>query len=204
MRRSLGRCRLASPTLAQATDAKRAAYRAAFGETLRQADNAEVLLRYAQAAVAAEDYEGAITACERFLVIDADQPRGGFGLGVRYYRLKSCDAARTYVDQARTSAQASREVAGRTPAHPPTTGRPQDSQAEPAPGARGRCRAGASGFERPVQGRMASPSISTLALGSIRADTCTRVIAGKWRPSVAPQAAPTAAPAALNSAMSVT
>ena len=55
-----------------------------------------------------------------------------------------------------------------------------------------------------AHGRMASPSISTLALGSIRAETWTSVIAGKWRPSVLPHAAPIAAPAALNSAMSVT
>jgi len=53
-------------------------------------------------------------------------------------------------------------------------------------------------------GRMASPSISTLAWGSIRAETWTSVIAGKCRPSVLPHAAPIAAPAALNSAMSVT
>ena len=42
---------------------------------------------------------------------------------------------------------------------------------------------------------MASPSISILALGSIRAETWTSVIAGKCRPSVPPHAAPIAAPA---------
>lgn len=86
---------LSSPSLAQVTDAKRASYRVAFEETLRQPDNAEVLLKYAQAAAAAGDYEGAITAYERFLVIDADQPRVKFELGVLYYKLKSYDAART-------------------------------------------------------------------------------------------------------------
>ncbi len=78
------------------------------------ARNSEILLKYAQAAAAAEDYEGAITAYERFLVIDADQPRVKFELGVLYYKLKSYDAARTYFDQARNSAKASKEVAERS------------------------------------------------------------------------------------------
>jgi len=105
---------LSAPSFAQVTDAKRASYRAAFEETLRQPDNAEILLKYAQAAAAAEDYEGAITAYERFLVIDADQPRVKFELGVLYYKLKSYDAARTYFDQARTSGKAGPEVAERS------------------------------------------------------------------------------------------
>ena len=105
---------LSSPSLAQVTDSKRASYRVAFEETLRQPDNAEVLLKYAQAAAAAGDYEGAITAYERFLVIDADQPRVKFELGVLYYKLKSYDAARTYFDQARNSAKAGKEVAERS------------------------------------------------------------------------------------------
>ena len=46
---------LSNAALAQVTDARRASYRAAFEETLRQPDNAEVLLKYAQAAAAAED-----------------------------------------------------------------------------------------------------------------------------------------------------
>ena len=105
---------LSAPSFAQVTDAKRASYRAAFEETLRQPDNAEILLKYAQAAAAAEDYEGAITAYERFLVIDADQPRVKFELGVLYYKLKSYDAARTYFEQARTSGKAGPEVAERS------------------------------------------------------------------------------------------
>lgn len=104
---------LSAPSFAQVTDAKRASYRAAFEETLRQPANAEVLLKYAQAAAAAEDYEGAITAYERFLVIDADQPRVKFELGVLYYKLKSYDTARAYFDQARTSGKAGPEVAER-------------------------------------------------------------------------------------------
>jgi len=105
---------ISSPSFAQVTDAKRASYRVAFEETLRQPDNAEVLLKYAQAAAAAEDYEGAITAYERFLVLDADQPRVKFELGVLYYKLKSYDAARTYFEQARASGKTSKEVAERS------------------------------------------------------------------------------------------
>jgi len=103
-----------SPSLAQVNDAKRASYRAAFEETLRRPGDAEVLLKYAQAAAAAEDYEGAITAYERFLVIDADQPRVKFELGVLYYKLKSYDAARTYFEAARTSTKSSPEIAERS------------------------------------------------------------------------------------------
>ena len=103
-----------SPSLAQVNDAKRASYRAAFEETLRRPGDAEVLLKYAQAAAAAEDYEGAITAYERFLVIDADQPRVKFELGVLYYKLKSYDAARTYFEAARTSTKSTPEVAERS------------------------------------------------------------------------------------------
>jgi len=103
-----------SPSLAQVNDAKRASYRAAFEETLRRPGDAEVLLKYAQAAAAAEDYEGAITAYERFLVIDADQPRVKFELGVLYYKLKSYDAARTYFEAARTSTKSTPEIAERS------------------------------------------------------------------------------------------
>ncbi len=105
---------ISSPSLAQVNDAKRASYRAAFEETLRRPGDAEVLLKYAQAATAAEDYEGAITAYERFLVIDADQPRVKFELGVLYYKLKSYDAARTYFEAARTSTKSTPEVAERS------------------------------------------------------------------------------------------
>ena len=63
---------------------------------------------------------------------------------------------------------------------------------------------GRAGCQAKTQGKIASPSISTLACGSIRAETWTRVMAGKCLPRVLPQAAPIAAPAALNSAMSVT
>ncbi len=105
---------LSSPSHAQVNDAKRASYRAAFEETLRHPGDAEVLLKYAQAAAAAEDYEGAITAYERFLVIDADQPRVKFELGVLYYKLKSYDAARTYFEAARVSTKSTKEVAERS------------------------------------------------------------------------------------------
>ena len=105
---------LSSPSLAQVNDAKRASYRAAFEETLRHPGDAEVLLKYAQAATAAEDYEGAITAYERFLVIDADQPRVKFELGVLYYKLKSYDAARTYFEAARTSTKSTKDIAERS------------------------------------------------------------------------------------------
>jgi hypothetical protein len=72
------------------------------------------LLKFAQLAAAAEDYEGAISAYERFLIVDADQPRVKFELGVLYYRLRSYEAARNYFEAARVSARAPAEVKERS------------------------------------------------------------------------------------------
>lgn len=94
--------------------ATRAAYQAAFDESLRKPGDADVLLRYARLASDVGNYEGAITAYERFLVIDADQPRVRFELGVMYYRLKSYDAARSYFEAARSSPKATKEIAARS------------------------------------------------------------------------------------------
>jgi len=104
-------CFLILPLVAQAqqTDA-RAAYAVAFQETLQKPTDAPTLLRYARLAVQVGDLEAAISAYERFLMIDDDQPRVRYELGVLYYRLRSYEAARAYFEGARASAKAGNDI----------------------------------------------------------------------------------------------
>lgn len=83
-------------------------YDAAFQETLDKPGDLDVLFKYAGLANRMGDYEGAISALERMLLIDPDLPRVRLELGVLYYRLGSYEAARTYF-----------ETALRSPALPP-------------------------------------------------------------------------------------
>ncbi|HEY4167004.1 MAG TPA: tetratricopeptide repeat protein [Reyranella sp.] len=105
----------ASPTQkpAEATPAERAAYDKAFQATLEKPSDPETLARFADLAVKVGDIEGAISALERLLLIDANQPEVKLELGVLYYRLGSKEAALTYLEGARTSPAASAEVKGR-------------------------------------------------------------------------------------------
>src|SRR5262249_33452936 len=73
-------------------------YDAAFQETLKQPANLDVLFRFAAIAAQTGDLEGAISALERMLLINADLPRVRLELGVLYYRLKSYEVARTYLE----------------------------------------------------------------------------------------------------------
>lgn len=91
----------------------RAAYDAAFQDTLRNPTDPPTLVRYADLAVQVGDIEGAISALERLLLIDGDQPRVKLELGVLYYRLGSYEAARTYLESARGSGHASPEIKDR-------------------------------------------------------------------------------------------
>jgi tetratricopeptide (TPR) repeat protein len=88
----------------------RAAYDAAFEETLRKPADPATLLRYAELAVQVGNIEGAISALERLLLIDGDQPKIKLELGVLYYRLASYEAARGYLESARASPRASAET----------------------------------------------------------------------------------------------
>jgi hypothetical protein len=98
---------------AQAQSGLRDAYNAAFQQTLQNPSDPTTLLKYAQLATQSGDYEGAISAYERFLIIDSDQPRVKFELGVLYYRLGSLEAARAYFEDARSSGQATPEIKSR-------------------------------------------------------------------------------------------
>lgn len=106
----------AFPVAAQQTTPStqtRAAYDAAFQDTLRNPTDPPTLVRYADLAVQVGDIEGAISALERLLLIEGDQPRVKLELGVLYYRLGSYEAARTYLESARGSGAASPEVKDR-------------------------------------------------------------------------------------------
>lgn len=91
----------------------RSAYDAAFQETLRKPSDPPTLIRYAELAVKVGDVEGAITALERLLLVDGDQPRLRLQLGLLYYRLGSFEVARSYLETARASARATPEVRNR-------------------------------------------------------------------------------------------
>ena len=72
-------------------------YDAAFQEMLRKPADLDVLFRFATLATQTGDLEGAISALERMLLINADLPRVRLELGVLYFRLGSYEVARTYL-----------------------------------------------------------------------------------------------------------
>jgi len=69
----------------------------------------DVLVHFAEVAVEFGDIEGAISALERLLLIDAEQPEVKLELGVLYYRLGSTEVARTYLQDVSSSKEASNE-----------------------------------------------------------------------------------------------
>jgi len=97
----------------EATPEQRAAYDKAFQATLEKPSDPETLARFADLAVKVGDIEGAISALERLLLIDANQPEVKLELGVLYYRLGSKEAALTYLEGARSSPEASAQVKDR-------------------------------------------------------------------------------------------
>lgn len=92
---------------------QRAAYEKAFQETLGKPSDPEALAKFAELAVGIGDIEGAISALERLLLIDADQPEVKLELGVLYYRLGATEPACAYLDAVRTSPSSSSETKAR-------------------------------------------------------------------------------------------
>lgn len=91
----------------------REAYDRAFRDQLARPGDPATLLRFAEVAIQVGDLEGAISALERLLLIDGDQPRVKLELGVLYFRLGSHEAARSYLESARASARATQEIKDR-------------------------------------------------------------------------------------------
>ncbi|MBI2716936.1 MAG: tetratricopeptide repeat protein [Rhizobiales bacterium] len=87
-----------------------AAYDAAFQETLSNPADPPTLVKFATLAVKVGDLEGAISALDRLLLIDGDNPDVQLELGVLYFRLGSMEAAKGYLEAARTSRRASVEA----------------------------------------------------------------------------------------------
>ena len=102
-----------APGGALSNDEQRAAYEKAFQETLGKPSDPEALAKFAELAVRVGDIEGAISALERLLLIDADQPEVKLELGVLYYRLGSTEPARAYLEAVRTSPSSSSETKAR-------------------------------------------------------------------------------------------
>jgi hypothetical protein len=88
-------------------------YDAAFQEMLRQPANLDVLFKFASLASQTGDLEGAISALERMLLINSNLPRVRLELGVLYYRLKSYEVAREYLQGALKSPNVPAEVRAR-------------------------------------------------------------------------------------------
>ena len=101
------------PKASEPTAEERAAYDKAFQASLEKPSDPETLAKFADLAVKVGDIEGAISALERLLLIDANQPEVKLELGVLYYRLGSKEAAITYLEGARSSAEASPQVRNR-------------------------------------------------------------------------------------------
>jgi len=97
------------PPAGEPTDAVRAAYDQAFQASLNNPSDPQTLVHFAETAVAFGDIEGAISAFERLLLIDGDQPDVKLELGVLYYRLGSTEAARAYLQDVTKSTDASAE-----------------------------------------------------------------------------------------------
>jgi tetratricopeptide (TPR) repeat protein len=72
----------------------------AFQGMLKDPGNLETVMAYAQAATKAGDYEAAVSAYEGMLIIDSNLPRVRLELGILYYRLKSYETSRTYLETA--------------------------------------------------------------------------------------------------------
>jgi Tetratricopeptide repeat len=88
-------------------------YDAAFQEMLARPADLDVLFKFATLASETGDLEGAVSALERMLLINADLPRVRLELGVLYYRLGSYEVARTYLDSALKSPNLPPEVRNR-------------------------------------------------------------------------------------------
>ncbi len=75
-------------------------YNAAFQKMLDDPANMTALVQYANVATRAGDYEGAISALERTLLINPDMPSVQIELAVLYYKLRSYTMSNAYLQSA--------------------------------------------------------------------------------------------------------
>jgi hypothetical protein len=81
-----------------------------FQQLYRDPGNAALTYRYAQLQTLAGNYEAAVAALERLLLVNPNQPVLLFELGQLYFRMGSYQAARTYLLQAQASPQTPPDV----------------------------------------------------------------------------------------------
>jgi hypothetical protein len=81
-----------------ATPEQEREYEAAFQEMLRKPADLDVLFKFATIATKTGDYEGAISALERMLLVNPDLLRVRLELAVLYFRLGSFEVSRTYLE----------------------------------------------------------------------------------------------------------
>jgi hypothetical protein len=99
--------------MAQPAGDLRREYDAAFAQMLQKPADLDVLFKFAAVAAQTGDLEGAISALERMLIVNADLPRVRLELGVLYYRLGSFEIARSYLESALKSATVPPDVRSR-------------------------------------------------------------------------------------------
>lgn len=105
-----------SETPAPPTPQLQAEYDAAFQETLKKPADPPTLMKYAELAVKVGNLEGAISALERLLLIDGDNPELMLEIGVLYFRLGAFEPSRGYLEGAQASRRASPEIKQRAAA----------------------------------------------------------------------------------------
>lgn len=92
------------------------AYNKAFQDLFGDPGNLDKSFRFAELAVLKGNYEAAITALERMLLVDPDLPRVRLELGVLYFRIGSYQISRTYLQRVKESPDVPPEVLGRVQA----------------------------------------------------------------------------------------
>lgn len=89
-----------SQTGANDQDALEQEYEEAFQELFRDPGNLEKTFKFAELAVKVGNYETAISALERMLLVNPNLPRVRLELGVLYFRLGSYQISKTYLTRA--------------------------------------------------------------------------------------------------------
>jgi tetratricopeptide (TPR) repeat protein len=92
-------CQAADPVKNASPELQRQ-YNAAFQDMLNKPGDLEVALNYAKVATKVGDLEGAVSTYEGMLIIDPKLSRVQLELGILYYRLKSYEVARSYLEMA--------------------------------------------------------------------------------------------------------